>query len=77
MIGVTIRYYLAVLFGSNELDFFSSDNILFSDLGSNFLGSFIIGITGIGLKQKILNVSESVLIGINTGLCGSITTYSS
>ena len=75
MIGVLVRYELSLAFGSTNLDLLSPSNAEFTDLASNILGSFIMGITGVVYKPYIKY--EPLLLGLSTALCGSITTYSS
>jgi fluoride exporter len=76
MCGVLIRHGIGSSLGPNHLGLLSGDNALFPDLVSNVVGSLVMGIVGVSLKRHVTKLHEPLLLGITTGLCGSITTYS-
>eukprot|EP00898_Chlorokybus_atmophyticus_P001481 jgi/Chlat1/2333/Chrsp17S02618 len=75
-VGVLIRYGISKLFGPDHAGITSPWSPLFTDLPENMLGSFLMGVLGVTLKKHIGAVSEHLLLGLTTGLLGSITTYS-
>lgn len=76
MCGVLIRQAIGSSLGPSQLGLLSGNNALFPDLVSNVVGSFVFGIVGISLKRHATKLHEPLLLGVTTGLCGSITTYS-
>ncbi|KAG0574310.1 hypothetical protein KC19_VG253000 [Ceratodon purpureus] len=76
ILGVCIRYGLRILF-SNIANITAEDSSLLVDLPSNMVGCFFMGWVGVVLKKDIAAFSELLVIGLSTGLMGSITTYAS
>lgn len=76
ILGVCIRYGLRILF-SDIAKITSSGSSLFIDLPANMVGCFFMGWVGVVLKKDIAAFSELLVIGLSTGLMGSITTYAS
>ncbi|KAG0597449.1 hypothetical protein M758_UG339600 [Ceratodon purpureus] len=76
IIGVCIRYGLKILF-SNVANITAEDSSLLVDLPSNLVGCFFMGWVGVVLKKDIAAFSDLLVIGLSTGLMGSITTYAS
>lgn len=76
ILGVLTRYVLQKLFGPGVADLTSDENILYLDLPSNMVGSFLMGWFGIVFKADICAVSDYLAIGLTTGYLGSLTTFS-
>ncbi|CAD5321075.1 unnamed protein product [Arabidopsis thaliana] len=70
------RYLLQKLFGPTGARVTSDGSILYLDLPSNMVGSFLMGWFGVVFKADIARVSEFVAIGLSTGYLGSLTTFS-
>ncbi|XP_058759495.1 uncharacterized protein LOC131632783 [Vicia villosa] len=73
---VLTRYLLQKLFGPRVANLTSNHSILYLDLPSNMIGSFLMGWFGVEFKKDISHVSEHLAIGIMTGYLGSLTTFS-
>ncbi|BBG95664.1 camphor resistance CrcB family protein, partial [Prunus dulcis] len=54
----------------------SNQTILYLDLPSNMVGSFLMGWFGVVFKGDISYVSDHLAIGLSTGYLGSLTTFS-
>ncbi|KAK7311569.1 hypothetical protein RJT34_09803 [Clitoria ternatea] len=76
MLGVLTRYLLQKLFGPEVANVTSNKTILYLDLPSNMIGSFLMGWFGVVFKGDISHVSEHLAIAITTGYLGSLTTFS-
>ncbi|KAK7322487.1 hypothetical protein VNO77_25868 [Canavalia gladiata] len=76
ILGVLTRYILAKLFGPGGGRVTSDQSILYLDLPSNMVGSFMMGWFGVVFKADISNVSEYLTIALTTGYLGSLTTFS-
>ncbi|XP_075639217.1 fluoride export protein 1-like isoform X2 [Castanea sativa] len=76
MLGVLTRYVLQKLFGPGVAGLTNNENILYLDLPSNMVGSFLMGWWGIVFKADISSVSDYLAIGLTTGYLGSLTTFS-
>ncbi|XP_027338143.1 fluoride export protein 2-like [Abrus precatorius] len=76
ILGVLTRYLLQKLFGPGVAHVTSNQTILYLDLPSNMIGSFLMGWFGVVFKGDISNVSEHLAIAITTGYLGSLTTFS-
>ncbi|XP_027338972.1 uncharacterized protein LOC113852800 [Abrus precatorius] len=76
VLGVLTRYLLEKLFGPGVGDVTSNQSILYPDLPSNMVGSFLMGWFGVVFKADISRVSEHLAIGLTTGYLGSLTTFS-
>ncbi|CAL5202941.1 unnamed protein product [Lathyrus oleraceus] len=76
ILGVLTRYLLQKLFGPGVANVTSNHTILYLDLPSNMIGSFLMGWFGVEFKKDISHVSEHLAIGITTGYLGSLTTFS-
>ncbi|PON80853.1 camphor resistance CrcB family protein [Trema orientale] len=76
ILGVLTRYLLQKLFGPGGAGVTSNQGILYSDLPSNMVGSFLMGWFGIVFKPDISRVSDFLAIGLSTGFLGSLTTFS-
>ncbi|XP_019433153.1 PREDICTED: fluoride export protein 2-like isoform X2 [Lupinus angustifolius] len=75
--GVLTRYFLQKLFGPGNAAVTSNHTLLYLDLPSNMVGSFLMGWFGVVFKGDIIsNVSEHIAIAITTGYLGSLTTFS-
>ncbi|XP_010508683.1 PREDICTED: fluoride export protein 1-like [Camelina sativa] len=74
--GAITRYLLQKLFGPTGARVTSDGSILYLDLPSNMVGSFLMGWFGVVFKADIARVSEFVAIGLSTGYLGSLTTFS-
>ncbi|XP_038716456.1 fluoride export protein 1-like [Tripterygium wilfordii] len=74
--GVLTRYLLQKLFGPSVARVTSDQSILYLDLPSNMVGSFLMGWFGVVFKGDISSVSEFLAIGLSTGYLGSLTTFS-
>ncbi|KAJ1644590.1 hypothetical protein LPJ64_003757 [Coemansia asiatica] len=69
MIGVLVRVHLTKLFTY-------ADQPIYGLIWAQMLGCFIMGIA-MRTKGVLMSLSPAVDVGITTGLCGSITTFSS
>ncbi|KAF7816890.1 fluoride export protein 2-like [Senna tora] len=76
ILGVLTRYLLQKLFGPGVAGVTSDQTILYLDLPSNMVGSFLMGWFGVVFKGDISHVSEHLAIAITTGYLGSLTTFS-
>ncbi|KAL3026453.1 hypothetical protein AAZX31_04G232100 [Glycine max] len=76
ILGVFSRYLLQKLFGPGVAHVTSDQSILYVDLPSNMIGSFLMGWFGVVFKGDIINVSEHLAVAITTGYLGSLTTFS-
>ncbi|KAJ1406727.1 putative fluoride ion transporter CrcB [Sesbania bispinosa] len=76
ILGVLTRYILDKLFGPAIGRVTSDQTILYLDLPSNMVGSFMMGWFGVLFKEDISNVSEYLAIALTTGYLGSLTTFS-
>ncbi|KAJ4955089.1 hypothetical protein NE237_011872 [Protea cynaroides] len=76
ILGVLTRYLLRELFGPGIVDLTSDQTILYLDLPSNVVGSFLMGWLGIVFKGDISLVSDILAIALTTGYLGSLTTFS-
>ncbi|KAL4605294.1 hypothetical protein ACB092_09G018800 [Castanea dentata] len=76
ILGVLTRYVLQKLFGPGVVGLTNNENILYLDLPSNMVGSFLMGWWGIVFKADISSVSDYLAIGLTTGYLGSLTTFS-
>ncbi|XP_027914063.1 fluoride export protein 2-like isoform X1 [Vigna unguiculata] len=76
ILGVLTRYLLQKLFGPGVGNVTSNQTLLYLDLPSNMIGSFLMGWFGVVFKGDISNVSEHLAIAITTGYLGSLTTFS-
>ncbi|XP_031252617.1 fluoride export protein 1 [Pistacia vera] len=76
ILGVLTRYLLEKLFGPSIAHVTSEGSILYLDLPSNMVGSFLMGWWGVVFKGDISRVSEYLAIGLTTGYLGSLTTFS-
>lgn len=76
ILGVITRYLLQKLFGPGVANVTSNHTILYLDLPSNMIGSFLMGWFGVVYKKDISNVSEHLAVAITTGYLGSLTTFS-
>lgn len=77
ILGAMTRYLLQKLFGPSVARVTSDGSILYLDLPSNMVGSFLMGWFGVVFKADITRVSEFLAIGLSTGYLGSLTTFSS
>ncbi|XP_023913034.1 uncharacterized protein LOC112024655 isoform X2 [Quercus suber] len=75
ILGVLTRYVLQKLFGPGVAGLTNDENILYPDLPSNVVGSFLMGWWGIVFKADISSVSDYLAIGLTTGYLGSLTTF--
>ncbi|XP_024018119.1 uncharacterized protein LOC112090617 [Morus notabilis] len=76
ILGVLTRYLLQKLFGPGIAGVTSNESILYLDLPSNMVGSFLMGWFGVVFKGDISRVSDFLAIGLTTGYLGSLTTFS-
>ncbi|KAL6962114.1 hypothetical protein U1Q18_037068 [Sarracenia purpurea var. burkii] len=76
ILGVLTRYLLQKLFGPGVIGATSNQSILYLDLPSNMVGSFLMGWWGVVFKGDISRVSNYLAIGLTTGYLGSLTTFS-
>ncbi|KAK4274043.1 hypothetical protein QN277_017335 [Acacia crassicarpa] len=76
ILGVLTRYLLQKLFGPGVAGVTSDRTLLYLDLPSNMVGSFLMGWFGVVFKGDISRVSEHLAIAISTGYLGSLTTFS-
>lgn len=76
ILGAITRYLMQKLFGPSVARVTSDGSILYLDLPSNMVGSFLMGWFGVVFKADITRVSEFLAIGLSTGYLGSLTTFS-
>ncbi|XWS15094.1 hypothetical protein CRYUN_Cryun35bG0064600 [Craigia yunnanensis] len=76
ILGVLTRYLLERLFGPSDLGVTSNQTIVYPNLPSNMVGSFLMGWLGVVFKGDISQVSDILAIGLTTGYLGSVTTLS-
>ncbi|KAH9626095.1 hypothetical protein KSS87_012430 [Heliosperma pusillum] len=76
ILGVLTRYLLQKLFGPSVAGVTSDGSILYLDLPSNMVGSFLMGWLGVVFKSNISRFSDQLAIGLSTGYLGSLTTFS-
>ncbi|XP_021771385.1 fluoride export protein 1-like [Chenopodium quinoa] len=76
ILGVLTRFLLQKLFGSSVIGVTSDKSILYLDLPSNMVGSFLMGWLGVIFKGKISHMSDHLAVGLSTGYLGSLTTFS-
>ncbi|KAL5730307.1 hypothetical protein ACHQM5_003145 [Ranunculus cassubicifolius] len=76
ILGVFTRYLLQKLFGPQVADITNDRSLLYPDLPSNMVGSFLMGWFGNVFKRDISHVSDLLAIGLTTGYLGSVTTFS-
>ncbi|KAM6582771.1 hypothetical protein CsatB_009773 [Cannabis sativa] len=76
ILGVLTRYLLQKLFGPGTAGVTSDETLLYLDLPSNMVGSFLMGWFGVVFKGDISRVSDFLAIGLSTGYLGSLTTFS-
>ncbi|KAF4389023.1 hypothetical protein F8388_026752 [Cannabis sativa] len=76
ILGVLTRYLLQKLFGPGTAGVTSDETLLYLDLPSNMVGSFLMGWFGVVFKGDISRVSDFIAIGLSTGYLGSLTTFS-
>ncbi|KAF8088380.1 hypothetical protein N665_0544s0025 [Sinapis alba] len=76
IVGAITRYMLQKLFGPTVARVTNDGSILYLDLPSNMVGSFLMGWFGVVFKADITRVSEYLAIGLSTGYLGSLTTFS-
>uniref|UniRef100_A0A7N0V0J6 Uncharacterized protein n=1 Tax=Kalanchoe fedtschenkoi TaxID=63787 RepID=A0A7N0V0J6_KALFE len=74
--GVITRYLLQKLYGPEVAGVTNIGSVLYLDLPSNMVGSFLMGWWGVVLKADISTISEHLAIGLTTGYLGSLTTFS-
>ncbi|XP_057490572.1 uncharacterized protein LOC130776387 [Actinidia eriantha] len=76
ILGVLTRYLLQKLFGPGVVGATGDQSLLYLDLPSNMVGSFLMGWWGVVFKGDISRVSDYLAIGLTTGYLGSLTTFS-
>ncbi|GMN39691.1 hypothetical protein TIFTF001_008915 [Ficus carica] len=76
ILGVLTRYLLQKLFRPGAAGVTSNLSILYPDLPSNMVGSFLMGWLGVVFKPSLSHVSDFLAIGLSTGYLGSLTTFS-
>ncbi|KAL9245532.1 hypothetical protein vseg_019174 [Gypsophila vaccaria] len=76
ILGILTRYLLQKLFGPSVAGVTSDASILYLDLPSNMVGSFLMGWLGVVFKSNISHFSDQLAIGLSTGYLGSLTTFS-
>nr|XP_017185773.2 uncharacterized protein LOC103427956 [Malus domestica] len=76
ILGVLTKYLLQKLFGLGVVGVTSDKTILYLDLPSNMVGSFLMGWFGVVFKGDISYASNYLVIGLSTGYLGSLTTFS-
>ncbi|XP_061341977.1 uncharacterized protein LOC133288269 isoform X4 [Gastrolobium bilobum] len=76
ILGVLTRYLVGKLFGPGVAGVTSDQTILYPDLPSNKVGSFLMGWFGVVFKGDISRVSEHLTIALTTGYLGSLTIFS-
>ncbi|XP_022964422.1 fluoride export protein 2 [Cucurbita moschata] len=76
ILGVLTRYGLQKLFGPENANVTNNETILYPDLPSNMVGSFLMGWWGVVFKGDISGISDYLAIGLTTGYLGSLTTFS-
>ncbi|KAJ8645074.1 hypothetical protein MRB53_006822 [Persea americana] len=75
ILGVLTRYLLRELFGPSVIGFTGDHTVLYLDLPSNIVGSFLMGWLGIVFKGDIIHFWDLLAIGLSTGFLGSLTTF--
>ncbi|RWR73687.1 CRCB domain-containing protein [Cinnamomum micranthum f. kanehirae] len=75
ILGVLTRYLLRELFGPGIIGFTGDHTVLYLDLPSNIVGSFLMGWLGIVFKGDISRFWDLLAIGLSTGFLGSLTTF--
>ncbi|KAL9265516.1 hypothetical protein AKJ16_DCAP17562, partial [Drosera capensis] len=73
---VITRYLLQKLFGPGIINVTNDKSVLYLDLPSNMVGSFLMGWLGVVFKGDISKFSDLLAIGLATGYLGSLTTFS-
>ncbi|XP_022636384.1 uncharacterized protein LOC106759959 isoform X2 [Vigna radiata var. radiata] len=76
LVHLAVFGILGKLFGPGVAHVTSDQTILYVDLPSNMIGSFLMGWFGVVFKGDISQVSEHLAIAITTGYLGSLTTFS-
>ncbi|GAB2252118.1 hypothetical protein Droror1_Dr00004965 [Drosera rotundifolia] len=76
ILGVITRYLLQKLCGPGIINVTSDKSVLYLDLPSNMVGSFLMGWLGVVFKGDISKFSDLLAIGLTTGYLGSLTTFS-
>ncbi|KAK8597234.1 hypothetical protein V6N13_001875 [Hibiscus sabdariffa] len=76
ILGVFTRYLLEKLFGPSVSGVTSNQSIVYPNLPSNMVGSFLMGWWGVVFKGDISQLSDFLAIGLTTGYLGSVTTFS-
>ncbi|XP_039066549.1 fluoride export protein 1 isoform X2 [Hibiscus syriacus] len=76
ILGVLTRYLLEKLFGPSVSGVTSNQSIIYPNLPSNMVGSFLMGWWGVVFKGDISQLSDILAIGLTTGFLGSVTTFS-
>ncbi|TYG63736.1 hypothetical protein ES288_D06G053600v1 [Gossypium darwinii] len=76
ILGVFTRYLLEKLFGPSLLGVTSNETIVYPNLPSNMVGSFLMGWWGVVFKGDMSQVSDILAVGLITGYLGSVTTFS-
>ncbi|XP_022768224.1 uncharacterized protein LOC111312324 isoform X2 [Durio zibethinus] len=76
ILGVLTRYLLERLFGPSVSGVTSDHTIVYPNLPSNMVGSFLMGWWGVVFKADISQVYDILAIGLTTGYLGSLTTFS-
>ncbi|XP_024018117.1 fluoride export protein 2 [Morus notabilis] len=76
ILGILTRYLLQKLFGPGVAGVTSKLSILYPDLPSNMVGSFLMGWFGVVFKPSISHASDFLAVGLTTGYLGSLTTFS-
>ncbi|KAK8685683.1 hypothetical protein V6N13_041681 [Hibiscus sabdariffa] len=76
ILGVFTRYLLEKLFGPSVSGVTSNQTIVYPNLPSNMVGSFLMGWWGVVFKRDISQVSDILAVGLTTGYLGSVTTFS-
>lgn len=74
--GEFTRHLLQKLFGPGGPLAFTGNGVMYLDLPSNMLGSFLMGWFGFVFKAHIRDISEHLVVGLTTGYLGSLTTFS-
>ncbi|KAK8628533.1 hypothetical protein V6N13_009120 [Hibiscus sabdariffa] len=76
ILGVFTRYLLEKLFGPSVSGVTSNQSIVYPNLPSNMVGSFLMGWWGVVFKDDISQLSDILAIGLTTGYLRSVTTFS-
>ncbi|GAB4834863.1 hypothetical protein Ancab_033132 [Ancistrocladus abbreviatus] len=76
ILGVLTRYLLYKLFGPGVVGVTSDRSILYLDLPSNMVGSFLLGWFDVVFKGDISHFSDQLAVRITIGYLGSLTTCS-